>query len=663
MFSIRLLPLLGVALLLSGGPAFANDALDAPMTDDGWDEELDVSDLRDLLDIEVTSVAGAAESVLETPAAIHIITAEDIRRAGHRTIPDALRSVPGVNVAQLSATTWAISARGFNSRFSNKLLVLVDGRAIYTDLFAGTFWDEITIPVEEVERIEVIRGPGATIWGANAVNGVINIVTRRAKDSEGAYAVAGAGDVDRGYAAAGYGTSIGSDLYLKVFTRFLDRASHDFENGGNAGDSWHNISTGFRLEYEGLTDKIVTLQGDFLGGSAGETVLTPMLTPPFATAVRSDTATEGGHVLARVEELDTSGSGWSLQAYYDRNRRRVESVLSVVRETVDVEFRQNFRHADRHTFAWGFGFRHRADDTRGTNRLSFRPNDRRTNKVSAFAQENYSLVPDTLQVMVGSKFEYNEYSGFEVQPGARLSWTPDDRQTVWASVARAVRTPDRATEDVTLLQAVIPPPLAPVPTPVLFIGDGSVRSEKLVAYELGYRVAPSSELTFDFATFFNDYADLITAAATLPPSPNLLSINDASGKAYGFEASTSWRPSRPLFLGATYSFFKLNLSGVNEGAERETPKNQLTLRTHFDVTEKLELNGAFYYVDNVSGHDIPSYGRLDLGLVWRPADGIEVGLWGQNLADGDHTEFLDPLLMGSAVEIPRSFFGQISIRF
>ena len=621
---------------------------DAP-ADASWEGDLADIDLEGLMAIPVTSVAGVARPLRDTPAAIYVITQEDIRRGGHRTLADALRMVPGLNVAQISSSIWAISARGFNGRFSTKLLVLIDGRAVYNTLFSGVFWDVQDTVLADVERIEVIRGPGATLWGANAVNGVINIVTRKARRTQGFYATAGGGTEERAFGTVRYGGKLGEDRFYRVYAKYDDRDSFRFATGEDAGDEWDVLRGGFRVDLESNPDTTVTLQGDIYDGNVGSPV---RVAPIFARSL-FNTTVRGGNLIARLERLESPDAGWSVQAYYDRAERRTPGLFADDRTTLDVEYRHHLMAGDSHALIWGVGYRYRRDETAGSFAFAFDPPDGDERKYSVFLQDTIRLVDERLSLMVGSKFEHNDFTGFEVQPGVRLAWTPDDHQTAWASFARAVRTPSRGSNDLSLA--------LPAPPPDRLVGNPNLDAEELYAFEVGYRCRPANQVTFDVAGFYNDYDQLISIGAPAPP--NVTFSNGTKGKSHGVELTTRWDAADRARIAAAYSYLEVRLDGLDESDEDTSPRHQFNVRSYLDITEAVELNAAAYFVDEVLAGEVPSYVRLDVGVTWRPNSHVELALWGQNLLEESHQEFIDRIFVFDPIEVERGVYARVSVRF
>ncbi len=641
--------------------------------------------LEELMDVEVVSVSRRAGPISAAAAAVFVLTREDLRRSGATTIPEALRLVPGLQVARIDANKWAISARGFNGRFANKLLVLLDGRTVYTPLFSGVLWDVQDTLLEDVERIEVIRGPGATLWGANAVNGVINILTRAATDTQGTLVSAGGGSEERGFIAARYGGLLGPATAYRVYGKLFDRDASVEAGGGVAADAWSVGRGGFRLERTLSAASTLTVQGDGYRGEVGSgLVVADVAALPSARqrTIRSDDAIAGGNLLARWRHERGSGSEMRAQLYLDRTERDTV-VVDETRDTWDLELQYAAAATARQRLIWGVGFRHTADDIAGSDVLTFTPAARSDALWSAFLQDEVTLVPERLSVIAGTKLEHNDYSGAEVQPTLRALWTPRHGHTVWGAVSRAVRTPSRAEHDFRFNAATFGPgTLAPGAPPVVSaaIGSPAFQPEELLAYELGWRTGVGGRLFVDAAAFLHRYDRLRSTRVgepfleVAPPPPHLvvpaLVRNDMQGDAYGLELAADWRPVAGLRLAAAYTLLEMDLEllpGADDpaalAAEGESPRHQLHLRAAVDLSRDVELDLAGRWVDALPAHAIPSYAALDLRLGWEPVAGLELALVGQNLLDDEHVEFTPEVLTTPSVALERSLYGKVTWRF
>jgi len=664
----------GQVLLLFGllglwAQAFAG----SPEPNEGGD--LFEMSIEDLMDINVTLASKSQVKMFGTPAAVYVITAEDIRRTGVTSIPDALRMVPGLQVARMNSNTWAISSRGFNLEYANKMLVLIDGRSIYTPLYGGVHWDMHDIVLEDVRQIEVVRGPGGTLWGANAVNGIINIVTKSAKDTQGVLISGGAGTEEQGFGTLRYGDKAGKETYYRVYSKYFNRDDSRLITGGNGNDGWDVFRGGFRVDNYGSSRDHFTLQGDFFEGNIGKINTLRSLTAPLSTVVKTPFGVSGGNLLTRWTRNFSDDSEIMLQMYYDTTSRR-ERTYHKRRDTYDFDFNHRFGLGSRHEVTWGLGYRLTSDKTRGTFAFSFAPEDYNFNVYSGFIQDRITLVKDKLALILGAKLEHNDYTGLEHQPGARLVWTPDPKQTIWTSVTRAVRTPSRYDNHSTTSWGTTM--IGPSVYSLEAYGSDDIESEKVIAYEAGYRVHPIDKLFLDFTGFLNQYTDLRTfeggfGSAFFTGTHFVVPYtarNMMDGETYGFEVAGTYQAAKNWKLSAAYSFLQMQLhtnSGSTSTADRnvegESPHNQFSLRSYLDLTEDVELDVTAYYVDNLPSEDVPHYLRLDARLGWKINDNTELSLVGRNLLDRLHPEFKDNRGASFATEVERSFLVELVYRF
>jgi len=631
--------------------------------------------IEQLAALEVTTASKQSEKLSDTAAAIFVIRSEDIHRGGFTSIPEALRMVPGLDVARIDANKWAISSRGFNAWFANKLLVLMDGRSVYTPLFSGVYWDVQDTFMDDIDRIEVIRGPGATLWGANAVNGVINIITKKARNTRGGLVNVGAGS-QQAFGSARYGGRIGKDAWYRVYAKQFDRHCFENKHGENGGDGWHGGRTGFRADWNRSDQTAVTLQGDIYTGESGTASTFSLLDQTYT---RYDTAAlSGGNLLGRWTQTVSNDASFSVQVYYDRTVRDMQ-ILSETRDTVDFDFQHTLRIGSRNNIIWGFGYRLTHDNISGSELMWFDPDSRTDNLFSAFIQDTITVLPERLYLTLGSKLEHNDYSGFEIQPSIRIRFKPHERQTLWAAVSRAVRTPSRADHDLHLLIDAFD--TGATRNVVYLQGNGDFDSEEVTAYELGYRLIPWSFLSVDLASFYNVYHNLRAALpatptppwTTYPPPPKRIIPMELRNKfhenAYGLEVTGTleifdwWKAS------ASYSWIQLHLfasetenSSNLELGEGSVPCNQFSIKNYFDLPGHLQLDTLFYYVDDLPDLGVPSYCRLDVRLGWRPVKNLELSLKLENLLEADHMEYSD--IQGiQAAKIPRSIYGKVTWRF
>jgi iron complex outermembrane receptor protein len=641
------------------------------VADDLLATNLAMLSLEKLMDLEVTTSARHPETLAETPAAISVITQEDIHRSGAKTIPEALRLVPGLDVAQVDGSEWAVSARGFNDVFANKLLVLQDGRTLYTPLFSGVFWDVQGAMMEDIDRIEVIRGPGATLWGANAVDGVINIITKSAKDTQGTFLSFGGGSEERGFFSARYGQQIADNAYLRVYGTYYNRDDTVRpDTGDRSNDSWQIGRAGFRLDWEAITNQdLGTLQGDVYRGSVNETFGTfaPANPPTLAATVSDEITVDGGDLLGRWTHTFSPESQLTVQSYYDRSERNTV-IFKEKRDTLDLDFQDETHLLERNDLIWGGGYRYTHDIIGDTPTITFDPDSRGLNLYSFFAQDEITIFIDRLRLSLGSKFEHNDFTGWEIQPGARLLWTPQEHHTFWASVSRAVRTPSRAEEDIALSQAVNVFP--GVYLPVTIHGNPSFESEKLVAYELGYRAQPFSRLSLEISTFFNDYDSLRSFESSAVDPTQITVGNKLYGSTCGFEAGATITILPNWRLKPSYTLLDMDLHHRADSTdtlaimdEGKSPQQQALLRSELDLPCNLTLDCALRYVDSLPALNVPHYTTFDMRLAWKATKNLELAIGGNNLLQPQHQEFAPSFIQTQRAEIQRAVYGQATIRF
>jgi iron complex outermembrane receptor protein len=638
--------------------------------------------MEDLMNMQVTSVSKRTQKVADAAAAVFVITQEDIRRSGATSIPEALRLVPGLEVARIDENKWAIASRGFNGRFDNKLLVLIDGRSVYTPLFSGVYWNVQDVMLEDIDRIEVIRGPGATLWGANAVNGVINIISKKAKDTQGGVVSAGAGTEERGSGSARYGSTIGNTAY-RAYGKYFNWGPSLYSSGTTAHDGWDELRGGFRADWTPAGANSLTLQGDIYQSKYGETLTVPSLSAPYSGTFPNNGNYSGGNILGRWNH-SSEGSSMSLQMYYDNTTIADNSLFVDHQNIFDMDFQQGFHVGDSQQFVWGLGYRSIRDRNDSSFSVSLQPNQVTLNHFSAFLQDEVSLVDNRLRLTFGSKFEHNDFTGFEVQPNARLLWTLTPNQSVWTAVSRAVRTPALTEEGLRLNSAVIPPatPTNPTPFPavVTVFGSHQFQSEDLLAYELGYRVQVTSSLSADVATFYNNYSNLRTAEPGVPslegsPAPTDIVIpffaaNKMSGGTYGAELFADWKVIPKWRLVGSYSYLQMDirknsdsLDPTADNPNGSSPRHQWYLRSSIDLPMHFEDDTTLRFVDHLPSLNIPSYYSLDAHLGWRPVQLVEFSIGGQNLLNNQHLEFIPDFINTAPTVVKRTVYGSLTFRF
>ncbi len=627
--------------------------------------------LEQLGNIEVTTVSKEPETVRRTPAAIYVITAEDIRQSGARTLPDILRLAPGVEVSQLDSDKWAVGIRGFEGRLSRSVLVLIDGRSVYTPLFAGVYWEVQSTLIEDIDRIEVIRGPGGTIWGSNAVNGVINIITKNAKDTRGAMVSAGGGNVEQGFMDARYGgggNSFNYRVYAKGFTR-----GPEYHQTGREFDDWRLGQVGFRTDWDTSKRDTLTIQGDAYSEIAGQKLGISFYSPPSLENLEANGYFSGENVVGRWRRVLNASSDIQLQAYYDRTDRN-DLNYREVRNTFDIDFIHHI-NLDRHTFIWGAGAR--ISPSRFFQKyetVDFIPHEQTYSIYSAFAQDEIALVPHVLSFTVGTKLEHNSFSGFDVQPSGRLLWTPNKHNSFWMAATRAVRTPSRIEQGFQFTALILPT----IPGYVRLIGDGDFSPEQLLGYEVGYRGYVRDNFSVDVAAFYNQYNDLLSVenpgivVETSPPPPHLLiplSLrNGVQAISKGFEISPAWRVAAWWNLKGSYSFLHLNARDKPTSDDASTvgqlqgdsPRHKVVVQSLFNLPRHFETDFTYRYVSSINdpGQKVAAYSTADARLSWRFVPQWEISLVGRNLFQPQHFEYFgDP---GGPVGIKRSFYAQLT---
>jgi len=619
--------------------------------------------IEQLMNLDVTSVARHPEKLLDAPSAIQVVTQDDIRRSGASSIPEALRLADNLEVAQKNAHDWGISARGFNTDLANKLLVMIDGRTVYTPLYSGVFWDVQDYLLEDIDQIEVISGPGGTLWGANAVNGVINITTKSAKKTQGLYAEAGGGSELKDFAGVRYGGTLAPDVYFRVYGKYFNRDSEILANGSDASDAWHMGQGGFRIDATAIPENNFTLQGDIYGGDEGITT-------------GGGAKVGGGNILGRWAHDFSDSSHTSLQVYYDRTHIALPTPKGTALpagdikddlDTYDVDLQHRFQLGERNGITWGLGYRYTDDTAQNAPTVAFVPPHLDQNLFSGFVQDEIKLL-ENFSVTLGTKVERNDYTGWEEEPSGRLKLNLTPAQMLWAAVSRAVRTPSRIDRDLR------EPTGLPAPFPSSILNGGSdFVSETVVAYEVGYRAQLGSQAVLSLATFYNDYDHVRSTTPGHPGFPTfgfpLVFQNNLEGDTYGFELTTSYQVSGWWRLHAGYDLLREHLrvkpgqvdfsNALNETAD---PEQQWSLRSSFDLPEDIELDTVLRWVDTLHNNNgptagtVPSYYELDARLGWRLTQNFELSVVGQNLLHPQHPEYGFP--GPTREEIQRSVYGK-----
>lgn len=576
--------------------------------------------IEELANIEISSVSKRPEPLSRAAGSIYVITREEIRRYGATSIPEILRLAPNLQVARVNSSQYAISARGFNNTTANKLLVLIDGRSVYTPLFSGVFWDVQDTLIEDIERIEVISGPGGTLWGSNAVNGIINIITHNSRDTLGGLASIGGG-LDEIGAALRYGATLGEDATYRLYAKGFGREDTDNSSGVSASDSWAKGQLGFRMDWA-KADDVLMLDGAGYHGSIDQSAF-------------DDKSISGTHLLGRWNRTLKDQSAIQVQAYYDLTRRVHPGTFGELLQTFDIDAQHRFSLGERHDFVWGGGYRLHHDNVDNEAVLAFLPAKRNLHLASVFVQDTIGLT-ERLKLTLGAKLEYNSYTRFEVQPNARLAWNLGDYGLLWSAVSRAVRTPSRLDREL----------FAPASPPFQLAGGPDFKSETLIAYEIGYRVQPLAQASFSISTFYNVYDDLRSLEPTSGGLPPFVLDNKMKGETYGVEMWGNYLVLDWWRLSTGYNYLHKNLqfkpgSGDTTGVQAagNDPEHQFSARSAMNLPYNLEFDVTVRWIDHLPAPNVPSYVGLDARLGWHVRNNVELSLAGFNLLDRRHPEF------------------------
>ena len=622
--------------------------------------------LEELMDIEVISTTRHPSKLFEATSAIQVITSEDIRRSGATSLPEALRLADNLDVAQRSSHDWAITARGFNTALANKLLVMIDGRTVYTPLFSGVFWDSQNYLLADIDRIEVISGPGGSLWGANAVNGVINIITKRAQETQGGYLEAGAGGELEALGGARYGWTPAPNVSMRVYAEGFRRGDEEGPANRPVSDAWHQAQAGFRLDASPSGNDVLTVQGDYY--RTDEDALTG-----------GSFKTRGANLLGRWSRQWSERSDMVLQVYYDRTDL-VDPVPEVVvntlhlapagvlrddLDTFDADLQYHSRVNERYELEWGFSYRHTRDEVTNAAALAFLPPVLEHDLYTGFVQNEFAL-RENLNFIVGTKLEHNDYTGFELEPSARLRWNFAASQMLWAAVSRAVRTPSRIDRDLS----------QPAPTQALVLlrGDAGFTSESVVANELGYRAEIGKFLATSISAYYNEYRDLRSTGITPVKIVPLYFQNNLEGSTWGVDMSADVHLAEWWRLHFSYNPLHEHLRvkpgtlDINKGHnETADPAERWALRSSMDLPHRMELDVALRQIGSrptnsgATVASLPGYTEMDLRLGWHVDEHLDVALVGRNLLHPSHAEYGFP--GPNLVEIERSVQGTLVWHF
>jgi len=616
---------------------------------------------------QIFSLSKKKENAFDAASATYVLSSEDIRRSGATSIPEALRMIPGVQVARMSGNAWAISIRGFDRQFSNKLLVMIDGRTVYTQLFSGVSWDIHDYVMEDIDRIEVIRGPGGTIWGSNAVNGIINIITKSAVRTQGTYVSQIVGDQDKSITEARYGGTLNNkkDDYRLYVKKAVRDGLDNYTTKGNNHDGNNQDRAGFRYDISSIKDSSISIHGDIFSGTASNYFTT--LNNPN----KNDKDSRGANIVVNWDRKLSKQSSFILNSYFVYDQFSIP-VLQRSAKTFDVDFQHFYNSSKDNQFIWGLGYRQIADDieestmSNGVIPINYSPDHRNDQWFTAFIQEKFALIPDKLYLTIGSKFEKNDFTGFEYQPNARLAYYPSRNQTFWTSVSRAIRTPTRGESDINLKAANT--------NITVNQGSSTYGIEQLIAYEAGYRIKPNNKTLIDATAFYNQYSKLRTLESIggVPTVANM-----GYGESQGFEISGKWQVTKDWRMEVSYDYLNLDLHisdnstddtsivAATDGlqvAEGLSPKNQVKFRSFYNISPKIEFDNILYYVDNLPTAGttyrttgIPSYFRFDTRLGYLPSRNLDLSVGIQNLLNQGRREF-KAALYNNQTEIGRTFY-------
>lgn len=650
---------------------------------------LDLS-LQELLNIEVTSVSRQAEPLSNAAAAIYVITAEEIRQSGFRSIPQALRDVPGLHVAQIDSQKWAVSSRGFNGRYNNKMLVLMDGRTLYSPEFSGVYWETQDTLMADIERIEVIRGPSAAIWGANAVNGVINIISKHSADTLGGYAELGAGDYQQGFAGFRYGGRLAHGVTARAFAKGFKRDGLDLDSSGvsaaaetqirqaGSDNDWWTQKAGARFDFNLGTASDLMLETAAYESQMQQSVSVPTLSSPYQSYPNIESKSRGWHVLADYSRALSGSSQLNLKTYFD-HATRDEDLFGFSRDTFDIELSHQFRLGQNHDLLWGMSYRYIDNDLKTNQSVLSSNSDReKTNLWSLFLQDQITLKPDSLWLTLAARLEHHSYTDFEWQPTARLSWQASENHRFWTALSRAVRTPSLIENKYQINVGNIAPMSTYNPFPlvnrVILVGNDDYDSEVVDSLELGYRFTSDAGFSVDAALFYNDYNDLrsLTAPeyiATPTHVSTLTSLdNKAEGHNYGLEVSANWALSQQFKLRLNYAYIQNHFSSQPQNTD--APEQTVAITADWQLRDDLNLTGTWRYVDSSMSIDpvmidngtIDGYQGVDLGLNWQVSPKVRLSAYGRNLFYGAHTEY-NSELFSIPYRVEPSFFGMLTVEF
>lgn len=620
------------------------------------------------LGVEVSTVTRTKSTVGKSPAAVFVITQEMIQRSSARTIPDLLRMVPGIQVARITSSSWAVSLRGVHGQFTDGLQIQVDGRSIYNSMFGGVYWEWQDIVFEDIERIEVVRGPGASVWGANAVNGIINIIMKDSAKTKGTYLKMGTGSRERGFANASTSGNFSDSLTYRLYGTWFERET-GYLPDVIPHDDLNLMTGGFRTDWRPDDENHVILEAGILQGHKGTLASRATPTFPYVNQLIEDTQAQGYHVLSRWTHTYSDENEWSVQGYFNMlDNTNHPSSVRLNTNTIELDFQQRLQLNERNLFVYGANYR-LADTELSYDPfyLGNMPRDNQFQNFGGFLQDQYQLVEDRWLFVLGTKLSSNSFTGFEYQPSARLLFTPNETDTAWVAVSRAVTLPAVTDRYIQVIQAT---PLPGVPLFPLLRGSTTLTgSESVLAYEAGYRSQPIPEFMWDLAVFYNQYDNVVGLTdPVFLPNPNVpggtyaaVDIrNGGSRQSYGFELFSEIELAEWWKLRSSYTFLQVNSSMRDNGA---APNNNLYMQSSFDLTDRLLFDLTWRYVDNIPSLNVPSYNTMDVRLSWRPNENMEWAIVGRQAINGSHFEFFQPELGYQITEVPPEVYATFTWRF
>ena len=656
--------------------------------DSEMDEMLNMS-LEDLMEMKVSIATRSEKSLSTTAAPVFVISADDIRRSGAANIPESLRMAPGVQVTQANPHDWNVSIRGLNDQAANRFLVLVDGRSVSGGLSTGTYWRDLqSIPMETIERIEIIRGSGATIWGVNSTNGVINVITRSALTTKGAQLTAGGGTAQQGFGRFDYTKKVSDNASVRGYGTYFNVADAKGDNNfeGQAGSGW---TGGARFDLDNKNGDIVMADASWIESDSEESGSLTMLKKPFTKFINSEPYKhQSGHFLTRWEHHINEKNYWAIRSFYEHVDRN-DFPLHTKFDVFDVDFTHYFSLNDQHNLTSGMGYRRTNDDTEGSQTLTLNPASTGNDIYNAFIQDEIALDENKRWLLtLGSRFEYYSLTGFEAEPSGSLSWHINDKHTLWTSVSRAIRVPSRGqTSDSSYLIYNSSRYVGGSEIPVMVQGKGKagINAENVTTYQMGWRGAFSEDLTADATVFYSNYNDLVNSVVIGSPAlnnslgiPSIISSwqaeNSSYAQSFGTEFSLNWQTTKWWRNYLSYSFISVNTQPYagkkldfydGNRIEKSTPEHQVSLRTNFNVTQDIDFDIWWRYTDSTLTNKrlIDDYFNTDVRVAWRPVKSLELSLIGQNLIQTQHIEYQGDFLQPQMTYVPRGVYAKFNWQF